>query len=499
MSKLFNQTTMSKPGKSLIDLSHEKKLSMNMGQLVPFMIHEVVPGDKFRVNTESLIRLAPMVAPVMHRCNVYFHYFFVPNRLLMNDWEEFITGGEDGKSNLSMPTIFFNTGNEDMIRPGTLADYLGVPTTEGNIVNGQYINGLPFRAYQLIYNEYYRDQNIQPKVAVTKDLTISGAEKAEITQLRSRAWEKDYYTSCLPWSQRGDEVELPNTIQYKETARGYVNGTTTPAQGSMTVAAGDVQSNSISTRIENIDSIGITINDLRRSARLQEYLEKTARGGARLTEVIKSFFGVTSSDARLQRPEFLGGSRQPITISEVLATFDNAETAGGTMYGHGISLGNSNKWSRFFEEFGYVIGIMSVLPRTAYYQGIPRFLGKTDKFDLYWPTFAQLGEQEVYTKELFCDYTSAVGTQIFGYQSRYAEYKFAPSTIHGDFKKDSLFHWHMARKFTSIPALNSTFITSDPRHDIFAVTDETVHKLYVQLYNDVKAIRPMPYFNNPIL
>lgn len=517
MSKLFQQVQFSKPKKNLFDLSHEKKLTMNMGDLVPILLNEVVPGDKFRVNTESLIRLAPMVAPVMHRCNAYIHYFFVPNRLLFDGWETFITGGEDGKQTAAMPNILLTESQGTQLSKGNLSDYLGVPTYDltswGTNVR---VSALPFRAYQLIYNEYYRDQNLIPKVEVNKTSgEVGSTERTSLLTLRKRCWEKDYFTSALPWSQRGDEVLLPNTteVSYKPVSdvRAEFGGTPTDdtafssdGTGKFHVSANwDGTASGTPGRIENIEGLEtqITINDLRRSARLQEFLEKTARGGSRLTEVIRAFFGVTSSDARLQRPEFLGGGKTPITISEVLATF-GSETTGtsgplGTMGGHGIAMGNTNKFTRFFEEHGWVIGIMSVLPRTAYQNGLPKHFMKFDKFDLYWPTFAQLGEQEVMNYELFWDYR-VDNSGTFGYQSRYAEYKYAPSTVHGDFR-DDLDFWHMGRKFDTPPALNASFVTADPRQDIFAVTDPDVHKLYVQLYNDVKALRPMPYFNNPIL
>lgn len=503
MSKLFNQVSMSKPGKSLIDLSHEKKLTMQMGDLVPILLHEVVPGDKFRVNTESLIRLAPMVAPVMHRCNAYVHYFYVPNRILFDKWEIFITGGADGKQTAQMPVFNLSGLDSTFLQKGSLADYMGIPTgpSAATITAPSAVSALPFRAYQLIYNEYYRDQNVMTPVEVNKtEGQVSESEKASLFTLRKRCWEKDYFTSALPWSQRGDEILLPNEVTYRD--QGISIGTdgsptVVPGQVATTDGTGKLSTGGVPSNIDNIEGIGITINDLRRSARLQEFLERTARGGSRLTEVIRSFFGVTSSDARLQRPEFLGGGKQPITISEVLATFNSLETAGATMYGHGLSVGNTNKFSRFFEEHGWIIGIMSVMPRTAYQQGLPRKFTKFDKFDLYWPTFAQLGEQEVHNSEVYWDWIlDNPGT--FGYQSRYAEYKHELSSVHGDFR-DNLDFWHLGRIFDSAPALNDSFLTCDASQRIFADTDTATHKLWVQLYNDVKAIRPMPYFNNPIL
>ncbi|AXH73072.1 MAG: major capsid protein [Microviridae sp.] len=506
MSKLFNQVSFSKPKRNLFDLSHEKKLSMKFGDLVPVLLQEVVPGDSFNVNTESLLRLAPMVAPVMHRCNAYIHYFFVPNRLVWEGWETFITGGEDGKQTASTPECYLFGDDYTLLNKGTLADYMGIPTApQSTISTATGISALPFRAYQLIYNEYYRDQNLVQKVPLLKTSgQLTEGEKIAVMTLRRRAYEKDYFTSCLPWSQRGDEVLLPNDIvssTTEATEAFTIPGGGVPANAPLSIDAGKVSNGTTYVNLQTADQVQITINDLRRSARLQEFLEKTARGGSRLTEVIRSFFGVTSSDARLQRPEFLGGGKQPITISEVLSTFNNETVPGGEMYGHGISVGNTNRFKKFFEEHGFIIGIMSVLPRTAYQQGIPKQFMRFDKFDYYWPTFAQLGEEEVKNYELFHDYTSVPDDTEFGYQSRYASYKFAQSTVHGDFK-DSLSHWHMGRIFFNKPMLNELFITCIPNsttiNRVFADTTDN-DKIYVQLYNNVKAMRPMPYFNNPIL
>lgn len=473
-----------------------------MGDLVPIYLQEVVPGDKFQVNTEMLMRFAPMVAPVMHRMNVYTHYFFVPNRLVFNGWEDFITGGDDGLDATVFPEMWIYNLTVQHFGNGTLADYLGVPTPPAEITNTIKVSALPFRAYQLIYNEYYRDQNLQDKVALTKDSVVTGPEFAAITALRKRAWEKDYLTSALPFAQRGGEVSIPSTVNYKDAAQ--FQFTTQPtANQAIQVQAGTnptplkaVDGNVI-TEIDNIDSVDITVNDLRRAKKLQEWLEKNARAGSRYIEQILSHFGVMSSDARLQRPEYLGGGKTPVTISEVLSTVETATVPQGNMAGHGIAVGNSNRFRRGFEEHGYIFGIMSVLPRTAYQQGVPRMLSKIDKFDYYWPEFANLGEQEVLNKEVYANFVSGNPEGTFGYQSRYAEYKFGQSSVHGDFK-GNLSHWHMGRIFSSQPALNGSFVTSDPTHRIFAVTEPSTHKLYAQIYNEVKAIRPMPVFGTPM-
>ena len=505
-NRIFNQIKVRRPGKNAFDLSQEKKLSMNMGDLVPILIQDVVPGDTFRVKTEHLIRLAPMVSPVMHRVNVYTHFFFVPYRLVYDEWEKFITGGLDGTAVPSFPKLTVSEGRKAEFKTGSLGDYMGVPVPDQTlpIVNSLDISALPFRAYQKIYNEYFRDQTLTPEVPITSNSTTTSEEANELLKLRKRSWEKDYFTSALPWSQRGGEVTIPNTVDYSfpqkvtdqfgfPVSGNLSAGTTNPGQLNI---EGETP-----VMIENVDGLAISVNDLRKAARLQEWLEKNARAGSRYIEQIFSHFGVKSSDARLQRPEYLGGGKTPISISEVLATFNNAETPGGNMYGHGISVGTNNSFKRFFEEHGVIIGLMSVLPRTAYQQGVPKFLTKFDKFDNYFPEFAQLGEQEVLNKEIFMTYQddpAHLPESTFGYQSRYAEYKFNQSTVHGDFK-NTLEFWHMGRTFTSAPSLNASFVEADPTQRIFAVTDPDVHKLYVQLYNDIKAIRPMPIFGTPTL
>jgi len=500
--KQFNQIKITRPRSNSFDLSHEKKLSCNMGKLYPILVQEVVPGDRFKVNTESLVRFAPMVAPVMHRINVFTHFFFVPNRLVYGEWEKFITGGEDGLQVPSFPKLNFTDADRADLGPGSMADYMGLPSPDQATPMGVglTVSALPFRAYQLIYNEYYRDQNLQQPVPITKNSVVSYQEQVELNYIRTRAWEKDYFTSSLPWSQRGGEVGIPNQVNYKEAS------TISPGDSNIGQLYKD-QANRITIgsggptqSIENIDSTEILVNDLRRAVRLQEWLEKNARAGSRYIEQILSHFGVRSSDARLQRPEYLGGGKSPVVISEVLSTFNNESVPGANMYGHGISVGNTHGFRKSFEEHGYIIGIMSVLPRTAYQQGLDRTFFKFDKFDYYWPEFANLGEQEVHNKELYYDYqdTSAYNDKTFGYQSRYSEYKFKNSTVHGAFK-DSLSFWHMGRIFSGPPNLDLPFITADPTHRIFADTEVADHKLYVQLYNDVKAIRPMPIFGTPTL
>ncbi|AXH77816.1 MAG: major capsid protein [Microviridae sp.] len=506
MSALFQKIKVSKPKSNSFDLGHEKKLTMNAGDLVPILCQEVIPGDRFRVRSEMLMRLMPLASPAMHRVNVFTHFFFVPNRLVYSEWENFITGGEHGDAKPLFPQIQIHGGNKSGFKAGTLPDYMGVPEPDQDTIPGTLeISALPFRAYQLIYNEYFRDQNLTTKVPITKDSLVTTEESWELIAMRKRAWEKDYFTSALPWAQKGGEVELPTTIKYTDSANIFKQGEgqvpiTTGGQVS-TVAGnpGGLHDGDDALKIENIESLGTTINDLRKATRLQEWLEKNARGGSRYVESILNHFGIRSSDQRLQRPLFLGGGKSPITISEILSTVGTTEAPQGHMAGHGISVGSTHHFSHSFEEHGWIIGIMSILPRTGYQQGIERQFTKFDKFEYFWPSFANLGEQPIANKELFAKFDSgADDDQTFGYQSRYAEYKFKNSSVHGDFK-NSLAYWHMNRIFSAAPALNDAFITADPTTRVFAVTDPVTHHYLVQMYNDIKAIRPMPYFGTPTL
>lgn len=534
MRNLFNSIRVQRPGRNIFDLSHQVKMTMNMGKLVPFICDEVVPGDKFRVSSDVMIRFAPMLAPVMHHVNVYCHYFFVPNRLLWNQWEDFITGGPDGTANPIYPMLSVpGAKTSQYFAPGSLANYLGLPAVKRNSVdkNPYVCSVLPFRAYQLIYNEYYRDQNIEEPVVISKGAPLSDDESIDnLCALRTRAWEKDYFTSALPWPQRGSEVSIPlegsapvvNTstsgnprVQMYEGGRWQDgrNGQLSNNGGSLTLpnstGTGYVNArlyysnNQLQTDLTQAS--GVSVNDLRRSFALQRWLERNARGGARYIEQILSHFGVRSSDARLQRPEYLGGGRQPVSFSAVIQTSatapDSTQTPLAEMAGYGISVGSINRFQRFFEEHGWIIGIISVTPRSSYSQGMPRQFFKTNKLDYYFPAFAHLGEQEILNKELY--YSPDDGdkmTDVFGYTPRYAEYKFKNSRSAGDFV-DSLNFWTLDRMFTQLPGLNDKFIhiQDDETNRIFAVQDADVQKLYVQVFNNMKASRLMPKYGTPMM
>lgn len=515
MPNIHEKVGFSKPGYSAFDLSHEKKLSCNMGELIPVYLEEIVPGDYFKVKTEIMLRMAPMIAPVMHRVNVYLHFFFVPNRLVwpgdesVASWQQFITGGRQGTSVPVFPTYTPIAGSTRWGK-GSLADYFGLPIFEtGDPMTNPYtVSQLPFCAYNKIFYDYYRDPNLQAEVPGDWTANAGAPLQSANLSIRKRAWEKDYFTSALPWPQRGPDVSVPVDFNYQPAEVSLTeNGATVPNVTPLATNAGGFiaggTGGAASFYVRNLedDAVQVSINELRTSSAIQRWLEKTARGGYRYVEQLLSHFDVRSSDARLQRAEYLGGGRQPVVISEVLQTGEtSAESPQGNMAGHGYSVGTTNTFKKRFEEHGYVMGIMSVLPRTAYQQGIHKTFTRTDKLDFYFPEFANLGEQEIQNREIYWGKTDSPTTQLltFGYQQRYAEYKYGRSTVHADMR-DTLDFWHLGRIFASQPVLNTSFVQADPSQRIFAVEDPDTDKLWIQIYNDVKARRPMPYFSNPSL
>jgi hypothetical protein len=374
-------------------------------------------------------------------------------------------------------------------------------------------------AYQCIYNEYYRDQNLQTPVdykLTDGNNNTDAGDRERLTTLRQRAWEHDYFTASLPFAQKGAAVDIPiGTLQGDtrvtfdadyapgfnyatgsgSAGGGQFNtyiGSTIPENGTWPAGTGS----SLIAKTSETDVEPATINDLRRAFRLQEWLEKNARGGTRYIENILTHFGVRSSDKRLQRPEYITGVKSPVVVSEVLnTTGQDGGLPQGNMAGHGISVTSGKSGSYYCEEHGYIIGIMSVMPKTAYQQGIPRTFLKTDSLDYFWPTFANIGEQEVAKQELYA-YT-ANANDTFGYVPRYAEYKYMPSRVAGEFRT-SLNYWHLGRIFATEPSLNSDFIECDPTKRIFAVEDPETDVLYCHVLNKIKAVRPMPKYGTPM-
>jgi len=491
--------------RSKFNLSNYKLLSCDMGQLVPCGLTEVLPGDTIQHATSALVRVSPLLAPVMHPVHIRIHHWFVPHRLVWEDWEDFITGGRDGLNASQFPLITMNSATSGAI--GNLGDYLGVPPA----VSGLEVSALPFRGYSLIWNEWYRDQDLQAELTIDR---TSGPDTTTNTDLKNVGWEKDYFTSARPWTQKGPEVTIPLVGDAPVTGIGKVTGTYGGASTNVreTGGAGTVNyplnDNAVigtaadeTFRVrEDANNPGFpgiyadlsnvsaaSINDLRLAFALQRYEEARARYGSRYTEYLR-YLGVRSSDARLQRPEYLGGGKQTLQFSEVLQTaISESETPEGTMRGHGIGAVRSNRYRKFFEEHGYVFTFMSVKPKTMYVQGLPRTFNRRVKEDFWQKELEHIGQQEVLNKEVYCYGGTLGGT--FGYQDRYDEYRRTESSIAGEFRETTLDYWHMARQFTGAPVLNSSFVESVPTKRVNAVQTNDV--LWCMLNHSIQARRQL--------
>ncbi len=463
-------------------LSNYRLLSCDMGKLVPVGVTEVLPGDTFQQQTSALIRVSPLVAPVMHPVQVRVHHWFVPNRLVWTGWEDFITGVAPG----TYPTVTVPASPE-----GKLLDYLGVANVASVVVSA-----LPIRSYNMIYNEFYRDQDL---------VTAVGEDDLNLLNI---AWEKDYFASARPWAVKGSPVTLPLGTQAPITGIGvgdvaFPDGPiavretdgTTPTYATakiMDTATPLIVEEGVST-FPNIyadlsATSAVPINEFRKAFALQRYQEARARYGSRYTEYLR-YLGVRSSDARLQRPEYLGGGRQTISFSEVLQTAEGTTTPVGTLTGHGIAGLRSRKYRRFFEEHGHVLTLMSVRPKVMYVEANHKKWLRRTKEDYFQKELETIGQQEVYRGEIFAEVDPGDGTgggTTFGYADRYREYREEPSLVSGEFRS-TLNYWHLARDLAAAPTLNQAFIECVPSKRIHA--DQTNHVLWCMVNHSIQARR----------
>jgi len=462
-------------------LSHYKLLSADMGELVPCGLTEVLPGDTIQQATSLLVRVSPMVAPVMHPVHVKVHHWYVPHRLVMTDFENFITGGPNGTDATVWPTISSGGG----FAVGSLADYLGCPTGVASLA----VSALPFRGYSLIWNEFYRDQDLQTALTVSK---AAGADTTTNVALQNTCWEKDYFTTARPQPQKGTAVGIPlgTTAPLKNV---FNSGPIASASISRGAPVGDqVYINGLNAGTGGFfadltSATAATISQLREAFAIQKYKENRMRYGSRYVEYLASAFGVKSSDGRLDRPEYLAGGKQVIQFSEVLqtgGTSAGAPTGVGNLTGHGIGAVRSNRYRKYFEEHGYVYSFLTVQPKTMYAQGLHRHWNRRIKEDFFQRELQHVGQQPVLNKELYAAHASPDAT--FGWQDRYDEYRRTESGIGGEFRS-TLDYWHMARLFGSSPALNASFVASNPTKRINQVT--TADVLWIMANHSIQARR----------
>lgn len=550
MANVFDSVLVKRPESSRFDLSHSVKSTVNMGVLAPMLTQEILPGDTWKAASQVFLRAMPLVSPVMHEVDVYMHHFYVPYRCVWNDWDDFLRGGDDNMTEIPKPVLRISALDwETFFEEGCLADYFGIPPSLPNYDDTEVdINALPFMAYQQIYENYFADQNLEPlyfekiKRYVLNNPVIRPDDTIEIDgvrvdvfryliQIRNRCWAHDYFTSSMPNTQRGADVHLPlygsaplrdsgkavkfatanENMEIEFLARDGFGDTISAYK---TTGTQDITADTDFTHVPNLKfkaetlgyvdlsaALGATINDFREAMQLQKYNELIQRVGNRIKEWYKGVWDVNVPDMRLNLPEYLGGGKGPVMVSEVLQQSETtSDSPQGNMAGRAVSAGAYGFGRKYFPEYGVIISIMSIIPKPAYSQGLHKMWFKSDRFDFGQPIFANLGEQPVYNKELYFDPSDGKDDDVFGYLPRYSEYKFIPSQVSGAMRS-TLEFWHLGRVFQSRPVLNRDFVHTD-KDDftrIFAVEQSAdYYQFVVQIHHYIRARRKLPYYSVPL-